>query len=119
MKLKRMIEVDVPVGMYLVEFTAVWGTSCNEGEHTDCLKHGCMDNEPSYVAEVEAEVVKVTVENMRGEGLDLNSNTDFTHDDTHDLRPRVFKTKREAEAHARAVVEQFRNPLPWQSFIKF
>lgn len=118
MKLKKTIEVDIPVGMYLVEFNTIWGSECNEGKHTDCMSHGCWDNEPSYVAEVDYTVTKVTKENMLGEGMDLNSNTADCYDDTHDFRSRVFKNKREATEYAKGIVEKFNNPMPWQSFVK-
>ena len=121
MRLKRIQEVEVPIGMYLVRFNPVWGTQCNEGKHDDCLQHGCLDNEPSYIAEVDGELNKVTTKNWQAldvVGLTVETNSDFYHDDTHDSRDRIFKTKAEAKAHLEYTLKRFKNPSPWESFVK-
>lgn len=38
--------------------------------------------------------------------------------DSHDARSHWFATEAEARDHAKAVAEQWANPLPWQSFIQ-
>ncbi|MGH8009584.1 MAG: hypothetical protein ACREQ3_21550, partial [Candidatus Binatia bacterium] len=38
--------------------------------------------------------------------------------DTHDLRSLWFATKEEAENHERYTMNRYRNPQPWESFIR-
>lgn len=80
-----------------------------------------MDNEPDRVSDVDASVTRVTRSNyLKFDviGRDLDWNTSDSYDDTHDLRPRLFATKREAEEHVKATIDKFKNPMPWQSFVK-
>lgn len=122
--IQRVITEMVPVNMYLVTFDTIWGQPCNPGEHNDCLEHGCMDNEPSYVAEIDPAVIQVTAANYTKlqenvVGRDADWNADGVNGDTHDLRPRLFRTRKEANAHVKYTTERFKNPQPWESFIKF
>lgn len=124
LKIKRTVYDNVPVGLYLVSFESVWSSPCNPGKHECCMEHGCMDNEPNRISDVDATVTKVTRSNY----LELpesvcNRETDWNADtsvcgDTHDLRPRLFKLKRDAEAYSQSVVARFRNPQPWECFVK-
>lgn len=43
---------------------------------------------------------------------------DLWEDDTHDFRPRWFKTKEEAEKHITYTVNRWKHPKPWESFIR-
>lgn len=120
-KIKRTIVDLVPVNYYLVSFEAIWGTHCNPGKHDDCSIHGCDDNEPSHIAEVDGSVNKVTQDNymqLNAIGMTIESNTNYRYDDTHDLRSRLFKTKHEAVAHMEYTLSRFKNPQPWESFVK-
>ena len=121
MILTKTTQVEVPIGLFLVRFETIWGTPCNEGKHDDCLEHGCLDNEPSYIAEVDGSLTEVTLENWQElgvEGLTLNSNPKLWVDDTHDLRDKVFATKEEANKHLEYTLNRFKNPQPWEAFVK-
>lgn len=93
------------------------------------------EDEPEHVSDVETAVVEVSPETVKvvggavcvaaGEGemwtpCDAGQWADdsFVADDTHDLRSHLFETKAEAEEHAASVEQQFRHPLPWQSFVR-
>jgi hypothetical protein len=39
-------------------------------------------------------------------------------DDTHDLRDRWFATEEEARGHADYTLKRWRNPEPWESFVR-
>lgn len=41
-----------------------------------------------------------------------------TPNDTHDLRSRWFATQEEAETYARFTANRWRNPQPWESFVR-
>lgn len=43
---------------------------------------------------------------------------DLWENDTHDLRDRWFATEREARDHAEYTERRFKNPAPWESFVK-
>jgi hypothetical protein len=121
-QVKREIVESVPLGYWIVTFDTIWGQSCNEGQHNDCLEHGCMDNEPSYIAEIESIVTKITKNNYLTLDYDyaiktMNS-SEYVSGDTHDLRPRLFKTKKEATEYAKHVKTRFDNPSPWEVFVK-
>lgn len=120
----RTIVDNVPVGLFLVTFESIWGAPCNVGEHDDCLEHGCLNNEPSYVAAIESSVAEVTVDNyltldvdVTDQTVELNNDIDPVSD-THDLRPRLFASKEEAEKHVTYTVNRFNNPQPWEVFVK-
>jgi len=120
--IKRTVVDLVPVGMYLVTFEPVWNNHCNPGEHEDCLDHGCFDNGQDYISEVDPSITKVTEKNYLGLdviGKDENLNVKgLFGDDTHDLRPRLFKTLKEAKEHEKYTLDRFKNPQPWESFVK-
>lgn len=119
MKLKKIVEVECPVGMYAVVFDTVWGSRCTEECTAEPLNHPCMDNEPDYIAEVDAKIVKVTLKNALGfQGLDIDSNTTESYDDTHDFRTRIFKTRREARGFVMYTMNNWKHPAPWQCFVK-
>lgn len=44
---------------------------------------------------------------------------DLWQDDTHDLRNRWFRSKFEAEEYAKSVMDTWKNPEPWRSFVCF
>jgi hypothetical protein len=120
-EVKRTVIDTVPIGYWLVTFEPIWGQRCNEGQHDDCMTHGCMDNEPDYIAEVDGAINKITRRNyyeLGANGLTISSNTNDRYDDTHDLRPRLFKTKQEAKAHLEYTLKRFKNPQPWESFVQ-
>lgn len=122
--IKRTIFDNVPVGLYLVTFESIWDSKCNEGKHECCFEHGCGDNEPSYIAEIIPTVVKVTAKNYLVLGEDVIGKDDSFNSkelfegDTHDIRPRLFKTLKEAKAHIKYTVDRFNNPSPWECFVK-
>lgn len=80
--IQRVITENVPVGKFLVTFDAIWGVSCNEGKHKDCFEHGCLDNEPSYIAEVNSNVSEITEENYLslGESVGMIAYDSDDHD---------------------------------------
>lgn len=122
MRITKKIQVEVPIGKYAVVFNLVWGAACNPGKHTDCLDHGCLDNEPSYVQDVDGIATKITRKNypeLGVEGLSVDSHTGEKYDDTHDFRTRIFNTKKEALEHLEYTLNRFKNPQPWESFIKY
>jgi hypothetical protein len=43
---------------------------------------------------------------------------ELAHDDTHDLRNRIFPTRAAAEEHVRAVLDRWEHPQPWESFVR-
>lgn len=125
MFIERKILENVPVGLFLVRFDAVLGTSCNDGNHDDCLEHGCMDNEPSYITEIDYSLNEVTKDNYlrfwqnvvdKDESWNCNP---LEGDDTHDFRPRLFTSKKDAESHIEYTLNRFKNPSPWELFAKF
>lgn len=122
-KVKRLVTDEIPIGYYHVAFEAIWGWSCVDEPHNSCEQAGCIEGEPNHIAEVDSEVTKVTKENyttLAGiEGMTLETNTGDKYDDTHDLRPRLFKTKAEAEKHRKYTLNRFKNPQPWESFVKY
>lgn len=119
---KRQIIEQVPINYWIVSFDTIWGSQCNSGKHDDCLEHGCMDNEPSYIAEIEPRLERITTKNYIT--LDYNyaiktmNSSEYIGDDTHDLRPRLFKTKGEAQKFIDYTVNRFNNPNPWECFVK-
>lgn len=120
----RTIVDNVPVGLYLVTFESIWGSPCNVGEHDDCAEHGCVDNEPSYIAAIESSVTEVTADNyltldadVTDQTVELNNDVDPVND-THDLRPRLFASKKDAERHVTYTVNRFNNPEPWEVFVR-
>lgn len=123
-KIKRIVIDNVPVGMYLVSFRAIYGIQCNPGEHDDCLNHECIYNEPSFIEDIEPEIIKVLKSNylILSEDVinkDETLNSDILNsDDTHDLRSRLFKTKKDAENHIKYTVDRFKKPQPWEVFVK-
>lgn len=123
-QVNRTIIDNVPVGLFLVTFETIWGAPCNSGEHDDCCEHGCDDNEPTYIADIEPTIAEITTVNyltlpvdVTDQTVDLNADIDGTSD-SHDLRPRLFATKEEADAHVAYTVERFNNPQPWEIFVK-
>jgi len=123
-KIKRTVIDLVPVGMYLVTFNAIWNNHCNPGEHEDCLDHGCFDNGRDYISDVDSNIVKVTSknylelpENVIGKDETMNLKG-LGVDDTHDFRPRLFKTLKQAKEHEKYTVNRFKNPQPWEAFVK-
>ena len=121
-KVKHTVVDLVPVGLYLVEFTAIWGSRCSCEPHTD----DCLDHGTEYVADIEPSITRVTEKNYENGTFQTNVinkdetlNDDFKHDDTHDLRPRLFKKKRDALEHTRFTMDRFKNPQPWESFVEF
>lgn len=124
-KIKRTVIDHVPIGLYLVTFERVYGAICNLGEHDDCLEHGCFDNDSNIVSEIAPQIERITRNNYLNLEIDvinkdisLNSK-ELGVDDTHDLRPRLFKTKKEAKTHADYTLNRFNNPQPWEVFIKY
>lgn len=120
-KIERMVTDLVPINYWLVTFECVWGSDCNEGAHTDCLEHGCMDNEPSKIVEVYADVKRISKVNYHAlgvSGMTVNTNVDSRYNDTHDLRPRLFKTKKEALEHKKYTLQRWANPQPWEVFVQ-
>lgn len=124
MQVTRTVVDNVPVGLFLVTFETIWGAPCNSGEHDDCGEHGCDDNEPTYIADIEPTIAEITTVNyltlpvdVTDQTIDLNADVDGTSD-SHDLRPRLFATKEEADAHVAYTVERFNNPQPWEIFVK-
>jgi hypothetical protein len=121
MLIRKVIQVDVPVGFWAVTFDAVWSAPCNSGKHTDCLEHGCLDNEPDRISEIDGAVTLVTKANydtLNVVGLDVNSNTSEQYDDTHDLRTRIFVSESDAREHLEYVLNRFRKPQAWESFVR-
>lgn len=122
-QIKRTVVDLVPVGFYLADFEPIYSTRCNVGEHEDCLEHGCFDNNSEYVSEAIALIVKITAKNYRELSVDVTlpkylDVTPLWEDDTHDLRPRIFKTRQEADAHVKQTLDRFNNAQPWECFIK-
>lgn len=92
------------------------------------------DADTDTIAELEAGVAQVTPGNLRAVGGAVCAQpegeswwlpcqpehfaTDEVHDDTHDLRARLFDTREEAEAHVRDTLDRFANPAPWESFVQ-
>jgi len=124
-KIKRTVIDNVPIGYWLVTFTPIYGNRCNSGTHEDCDTHGCFDNGQEYVAEIDDVIEKVTASNYmvlpaRVTDRDESWNADSLWEgDTHDLRPRLFKTKKEAKEHVKLVKDRFNNPQPWEVFVKY
>lgn len=119
--IERTVKDHVPVNYWLVTFELVWGSECNSGIHTDCLTHGCMDNEPTKLVEVYGDVKRISKVNyytLGAQGMTLDTNTRDCYDDTHDFRPRLFKTKKEALEHKTYTLNRWYNPSPWEVFIR-
>lgn len=122
-QIKRTIIDLVPVGFYLTDFELVYNNRCNPGEHEDCLEHGCFDNDSEYVQEVIAHITKITAKNYKELSIDVTlpkylEVLPLWEGDTHDLRPRIFKTKHEATTHTKNTLDRFNNARPWECFIK-
>lgn len=94
----------IPVGYWLVTFDAIWDIDEETGRE--------------WIAEVEGDAVKVTADRLDTDGMSLETNTSDQYDDTHDFRPRLFRTAREAREHLAYTLNRFKNPQPWESFVK-
>ena len=121
---RQVIEL-VPIGAYAVNFEPIYGQRCLEGSHEDCIEHGCMDYGSEYVAEIEPTVTQVTSDNYKDlpfsvvdKDESLNAQSLF-EGDTHDMRPRIFTLRKEAEKHVKDTMQRFNKPNPWEVFIKF
>jgi hypothetical protein len=121
----RQVTELVPIGAYAVHFEPIYGQRCLEGSHEDCIEHGCMDYGQEYIAEIEPTVTQVTSDNYRelpfdvtGKDESLNAQSLF-EGDTHDMRPRLFTLRKEAENHVKETMLRFNKPQPWECFIKF
>jgi hypothetical protein len=124
-EIKRQVTDLVPIGAYAVHFEAIYGQRCLEGSHEDCEAHGCFDYGSEYVAEIEPSIMQVTSDNylelpfeVVNKDESLNAKSLF-EGDTHDMRPRIFTLRKEAENHVKATMQRFNKPDPWEVFIKF
>lgn len=124
-EIKREVTDLVPIGLYAVHFEAIYGNKCLEGEHDDCLEHGCFDYGQEYIEEIEPSIDLVTSENYRNLPFDVTGKDDtfnangLWQGDTHDFRPRLFVMKKEAEQHIKETMARFKNPQPWEAFVTF
>jgi hypothetical protein len=123
--IKREVIDLVPVGFYAVNFEPIYGNRCLEGVHEDCEKHGCFDYGQEYVAEIDASIEQITATNYQLLMFDV-TNKDETFNaeslfegDTHDMRPRLFRSKLDAENHVKETMQRYNKPQPWECFIKF
>jgi len=110
-KIKREVIDLVPVGLWLVSFDRIWDINEETGHER------ISDIEPMELKRVTSKSYLSLCEDVVNK--DINWNTDHVNDDTHDFRPRLFKTKKEALEHIKYTVNRFKNPQPWESFIKF
>lgn len=122
-KVKRISYDMVPVGLYYVQFNPILSSPCNPGKHDDCVDHGCMDNEPNRISEIDPVIIRVTEKNYDTFSVDVRDrdvtwNDDYVSGDTHDIRPRLFATLKQAKDHASYTLERWKNPQPWESFVK-
>jgi len=112
-KIKRTIEIvdNVPVGLWLASFDILHGFDDETGREwiDDIEAHKPVKVTSKNYLDLNAQVVNMTLE----------TNTDSPYDDTHDFRPRLFKTKQEALDHIEYTVKRWKNPQPWESFVKY
>lgn len=105
-KITVPVTYDVPVGAWLVSFTPVW-------DHDEEIGR-------EWVCDVDAEVRQLTDTDTGYAGM-KRAELDpchTEHDDTHDLTERLYATEAEARAHAEWTIARFKNPQPWESFVK-